>query len=205
MSFRTAQGDGVIAEVRRDVNGRIAIQGQLTKTQGQKQSIRWMAPTGAHRTSSFNGSGLPYHDADQAFDNTTNKGLIESRDGSFKIFMDKMPSAYYTGLGSVYVPPVVMLETRLSNGESGSYRTHFFLSPLGVPFRWTAGSPPGPRVDQGPEENGRAMYYFGREELGLFQNQEAQLRYKGYPCLAASEQLPDNIDSRPWTNASPPS
>lgn len=205
MSFRTVQGEGVIAEVRRDVNGRIIIDGKLTKTLGLNQSIRWMAPNGIHRTFSFNGSGLPYHDADQAFENTPNKGLIESNDGSFRILMEQMPSAYYTGLGSIYVPPVVMLETTLSNNTANGYRTSIFLAPLGVPYRWTAGSPPGPRTEQGNDENGRAMYYFGREELGLFQNQEQQMRFKGYPSLEASEQLTDNIDARPWLNASPPS
>ena len=48
------------------------------------------------------------------------------------------------------------------------------------------------------------MYYFGREELGLFQNQEAQLRFKGYPSLQAAEQLPDNVDADPWTNSVAP-
>jgi len=204
MSFRTVEGEGVVAEVRRDVNGRVSIIGNLTKTAGLRQTIRWIAPNEPHRGFSFNGSGLPYHDADQAFGNTPNKGMIESLDGSFKIFLDKLPGAYYTGLGSIYIPPVVMIETVLAQNEPGSFRTHIFLSPVGVPFRWTAGSPPGPRLNKDKEDNGRAMYYFGREELGLFQNQEAQLRFKGYPNIQAAEQLPDNADTNPWSNAVAP-
>lgn len=203
MSLRTVEGDGVQAEVRRDTQGRVFISGVMTKFQGQKQQIRWISPAGIHRTTGFNGSGLPYHDADQAFHNTPNKGLIESRDGLFQINMASLPSAYYTGLGSVYVPPVLMLET-VVEGTGESYRTHVFLSPIGVPFRWIAGSPPGPRIAPAEDEVGRAMYYSGREELGSFQNQEAQLRFKGYPAHQAAEELPDYVDAHPWTNAVSP-
>ena len=44
MSFRTVEGEGVVAEVRRDVNGRVSIIGNLTKTAGLRQTIRWIAP-----------------------------------------------------------------------------------------------------------------------------------------------------------------
>lgn len=204
MSFRTVNGEGVYAEVRRDVNGRVSIIGKITKTAGFRQSIRWIAPNAPHRGFSFSGSGLPYANADQAFDNTNNKGVIESPDGSFQIYLEKMPGAYYTGLGSTYVPPIVMIEAVLSNNENQTFRTHLFLTPVGVPYRWIAGSPPGPRVDHGEDETGRAMYYYGREELGLFQNQEALLRFKGYPSYQAAEQLMDNVDYRPWLSAPAP-
>lgn len=203
MSLRTVDGDGVVAQVTRDTSGRITVIGNMSKFFGQRQSIRWMSPRGPHRTTGFNGSGLPYHNADQAFHNTENTGLIESPDGSFSINMNSLPSAYYTGLGSVYVPPVLMLETHLLNSKE-SYRTHVFLSPIGIPYRWIAGAPPGPRIAPDEDEVGRAMYYSGREDLGLFQNQEAQLRFKGYPTNQAAEELPDYIDSRPWSNVSAP-
>lgn len=203
MSFRTVEGDGVIAEVTRDTAGRVRVTGNMTKFSGEKQNIRWVSPRGPHRTTGFNGSGLPFHDADQAFFNTENTGVIESNDGSFKIHMNSLPSAYYTGLGSVYVPPVLMLETTPANTNK-TFRTHIFLSPIGVPYRWIAGAPPGPRITPSVEEVGRSMFYMGRESLGLFQNQEAQLRFKGYPTNQAAEELPDYIDSRPWTNVSAP-
>jgi len=203
MSLRTVEEEGVRAEIRRDTMGRVSVNGVLTKFQGMKQRIRWIAPTSIHRTIGFNGSGLPYHNADQAFFNTNNKGLIESRDGSFSINMSELPSAYYTGLGSLYVPPVVMLETEIE-GNKESYRTHIFLSPLGVPYRWIAGSPPGPKIQNDDNEVGRAMFYSGRENLGLAQNQEAMLRYKGYPARQANEELPDYVDARPWLTVPAP-
>jgi hypothetical protein len=150
---------------------------------------------------SFNGSGLPYNSPEQAFDNSSNKGSIRSPDGSFSFEMGSLPGAYYAGLGSIYVPPVVMFEitTRL-----GRFKTQIFLSEVGVPFRWIAGSVPGPREPQAEEEVGRAMFYNGREDLGLFQNQEAILRYKGYPAKEALG-LPDRLDARPWFNSASPS
>jgi len=203
MSFRTVDGDGVTVQVTRDTSGRISIVGSMTKFGGQRQKIRWISPNGPHRTTGFNGSGLPYHDAEQAFFNTPNSGVIESPNGTFKINMNTLPSAYYTGLGSTYVPPVLMLESRLDNSME-SYRTHVFLSPTGIPYRWIAGSPPGPRIAPSEEEVGRSMFYTGREQLGLFQNQEAQLRFKGYPTMQTATELPDQIDAHPWTNVTAP-
>jgi hypothetical protein len=204
MSLRKTQGENVEAEVRRSSDGTVTVSGHMTKYAGMKQNIRWMAPQKPHRTMGFNGSGLPYHDADQAFENTPHKGVIESPDGSFSLLMPTLPSAYYTGLGSVYVPPVLMLETAVVGQENLTYRTHVFLSPEGVPYRWIAGSPPGPRVAPSENEVGRAMYYSGREDLGLFQNQEAILRYKGYPCQEVAQELPDRVDANPWLNTPAP-
>ena len=204
MSLRTVKEDGVEAEVRRNIVGSVTITGMMTKYAGNKQNIRWMAPQKPHRGIGFNGSGLPYHDADQAFDNTPNKGVIESPDGSFSITLATLPSAYYTGLGSVYVPPVLMLETELVGEVKTTYRTHLFLSPNGIPYRWTAGAPPGPRAEPRVDEIGRAMFYGGREDLGLFQNQETLLRFKGYPAREAEQELPDRVDASPWLNTPAP-
>jgi len=204
MSLRTYKGDGVEAEVSRDTAGRVYVSGRLTNYAGHRQSIRWMAPQKPARGIGFNGSGLPYHNADQAFQGTPNTGTIDSPDGSFSIAMETLPSAYYTGLGSTYVPPVLMLETTVMGRPGETYRAHVFLSPTGIPYRWIAGSPPGPRVAPRPDEVGRSMFYAGREELGLFQNQEALLRYKGYPGNEAFNQLPDTEDKYPWVNTPAP-
>jgi hypothetical protein len=201
MSYRHIEGDGIVADIRRDVNGKVYISGQITKYGAKDMTIRWIAAKEPHRCTSFSGSGLPYHNADQAFHNSANRGYIRSPDGSFELVMNSLPGAYYTGLGSVYVPPVVLFEVNMGSKE---FRTHLFLSPEGVPYRWIAGAPPGPRVEIDENEIGRAMFYSGREDLGLFQNQEALLRYRGYPTKDA-EGLPDVLDKRPWANAPPPS
>lgn len=202
MSYRRIEGDGIIADITRDVNDKVHVSGQITKYGASNMTIRWMAAKGAHRCTSFSGSGLPYHNPEQAFDNSPNKGFIHSPDGSFELELVSLPSAYYTGLGSIYVPPTILFEVKTANGFE--FRTNLFLSPEGVPFRWVAGSVPGPRSPPANNELGRAMFYSGREELGLFENQEAILRYKGYPSKDA-EGLPDRLDAKPWSNATSPS
>ena len=61
-----------------------------------------------------------------------------------------------------------------------------------------------PEIDT-PDSTGRSMYYFGREELPLFNNQEAQLRARGYPGEMTSRGWPEPDDEKPWAHASPPS
>jgi hypothetical protein len=201
MSFRTVQGDNVEVAVRRDTSGRIIIQGRIHRFAGERQRIQWISPNKPTRGIGFNGSGLPFANSEQAFENTPFRGTIDSADGSFSLEMSSLPNAYYTGLGSTYVPPVLMLETF---SKEGSFRTHVFLSPVSVPYRWIAGSPPGRRVPPAEDEVGRAMYYNGREALGLFENQEALLRAKGYPADNANHGLPDHIDAYPWLHTPAP-
>ena len=187
----------------RNEAGNILIMGRLSAFLGVEQSIRYIAPKGIHRGMSFSGSGLPYHNADQAFEGTENKGTVQSVDGSFTIELPTFPSAYYTGLGSTYIPPVLMLETTVA-GSGEVFKTHIFLSPEGVPYRWIAGAPPGPRIAPVDGQVGRAMFYGGREELPLFQNQEMLFRYKGFPAEETAFALPGRIDLNPWENTPSP-
>lgn len=202
-SQRKTRGNGVEATVMRNEAGNVMIMGYLSAFSGSQQSIRYIAPKGIHRSMSFSGSGLPYHNADQAFEGTENKGSVVSPDGSFTIELPTFPSAYYTGLGSTYVPPVLMLESTTAGGNQ-VFKTHLFLSPEGVPYRWTAGSPPGPRPAPTDGQIGRSMYYAGREELPLFQNQEMLCRYKGFPADEAAFALPGRLDANPWDDTPSP-
>jgi len=207
-SHRTSKGNGIEVEIIRNEDGTVHVSGKIHAFDGFPQRIHWIAPKGIHRVFSFSGSGLPYHNADQAFDGTENEGTVLSRDGTFKLEMPTFPSAYYTGLGSIYVPPVLMMETvkeaTLNTPNPERFRTHVFLSPEGVPYRWIAGSPPGPRIAPKEGELGRAMYYNGREELPLFQNQEMLCRYKGYPADETAYALPGRVDRNPWEDTPSP-
>jgi hypothetical protein len=200
-SERSYKGDNVNAHIMRNEAGNILVMGQIEKFAGFQQTINWIAPKGIHRGMSFSGSGLPYQNADQAFEGTENTGVIKSPDGSFVLEMPTFPSAYYTGLGSVYVPPVLMLEAVKGDER---FRTHVFLSPEGVPFRWSSGAPPGPRAEPNNSELGRAMFYNGREQLPIFQNQEMLLRSRGYPSDETAYALPGRMDKNPWENAPSP-
>jgi hypothetical protein len=201
-------GQGVSIQVERTTLGNLIVSGKIHTFAGFPQRINWIAPRGAHRGMSFSGSGLPYHNAEQAFEGTPNKGMINSPDGSFKFEMTSFPSAYYTGLGSVYVPPVVMLETvKISEkipGENDTFNTHAFLTGEGIPYRWISGSPTGSRVAPVEGEVGRAMYYSGREDLPFFQNQEMLCRNKAYPSEQTNFSMPTCVNSHPWDNTPAP-
>ena len=207
-SERSSKGNGVDAHIMRNEAGNVLIMGKLSPFAGSEQEIHYIAPKGIHRGMSFAGSGLPYHNADQAFEGTENKGVVNSPDGSFTIELQTFPSAYYTGLGSTYIPPVLMLETIKSNTKNSAnpetFKTHLFLSPEGVPYRWIAGAPPGPRIAPVEGNVGRAMFYSGREELPLFQNQEMLCRYKGYPSDETAFALPGRMDLNPWEDTPSP-
>jgi hypothetical protein len=81
MSLRTYKAEGVDATVKRDAAGRVFVSGNLTRFFGARQTIRWMAPQRPTRGIGFNGSGLPFHNADQAFEGSPNNGTIDSPDG----------------------------------------------------------------------------------------------------------------------------
>ena len=202
MSNNNISGEGVNARISRDSEGRVSVTGNIYHFANAPIQIRWIAPNGPHRSFSFSGSGLPYANAEQAFEGTPNKGLISSPDGSFSLVLNTLPSAYYTGLGSTYVPPVLMFDANTDDKQN--FRTHIFLSEIGVPYRWISGAPSGTKVANDDEQNGRSMFYNGRESLQLFRNQEDLLRHKAYP-LKTSLGFPNKMDdSNPWSHTPSP-
>ena len=50
----------------------------------------------------------------------------------------------------------------------------------------------------------RSMYYYGREQLPLFENQEAQLRAKGYHGDMVQHGWPEANDADPWATVPAP-
>jgi hypothetical protein len=72
--------------------------------------VTYLAASPPDRRSSFSGSALPFADARQAFDRTPNRGQLQlGPDRDFEVRL-KYPNAYYAGLGTVYVPPSLILE-----------------------------------------------------------------------------------------------
>ena len=86
------------------------------------------------------------------------------------------------------------------------FHTTLIVNETAAPWRWGSGAPAPmkPEIDS-DDSTGRAMYYFGREALPLFNNQEAQLRARGYPGEMTSRGWPEADDAKPWAHASPPS
>jgi hypothetical protein len=198
-------GEGIEAIVRRSpTDGSLTIQGRIQGLGVVPQIIEWIAAAPVTRGIGFSGSGMPYPNRDIAVNDTPHKGVIESPDGSFNIKLQGIPAGYYAGLGSVYVPPMVEFTAMSVAGKR--FRTSLWINDTAAPFRWIAGSPATMKPAIPDEESlGRAMYYFGREQMPLFDNQEAQLRAKGYPGDMTGRGWPEPIDAQPWSSMVPPS
>ena len=200
----SSKGEGVEGVVRRNpVDGTVTIKGRITIFGAVPQRIYWNAAAPPTRGIGFAGSGQPYPNKLIAYSNTPNKGSVESSDGSFTITLQGIPAGYFTGLGSTYVPPVV--EFRSATNENTNALVTLWINDTAAPYRWISGSPATmrPEVDT-PESTGRSMYYKGREQLPLFENQEAQLRAKGYPGDMTARGWPEPDDEHPWTRVPPP-
>jgi hypothetical protein len=198
-------GDGVQGVVRRNpVDGSVTIKGQILGLGTVQQKIIYIAAAPVTRGIGFAGSGQPYPSKEIAYSNTPNTGVVDSTDGSFTIELKGIPAGYFSGLGSIYIPPCV--DFTCFSPTKKMFHTTLIINETAAPWRWGSGSPATmkPETDN-PDATGRAMYYFGREELPLFNNQEAQLRARGYPGEMTSRGWPEADDSKPWAHASPPS
>jgi len=80
-------------------------------------TIYYLAACGADRRASYTGSGLPFFNQIQAFDNTPNVGKVEldfNKNFTIKLIT---PNSYMIGLGSVLVPPTLFITYFTLNGE----------------------------------------------------------------------------------------
>lgn len=201
---RRVEGTGVEAIVRRNPDGSIRIQGRILALGTAPQSIAWNAAAPPSRGIGFAGSAQPYPNREIALSRTPNRGTLDSPDGTFVITLVGMPAGYYTGLGTVYVPPMLGISSRTKT-DGAVWNGMLQLDETAAPFRWIAGAPatlkPAPAE---PDATGRAMYYFGREQLPHFSNQEALLRARAYPTETASRGWSDAVDADPWATTPAP-
>jgi hypothetical protein len=201
----SVSGNGVQGVVRRNpVDGNVTVKGQITGLGTVPQKIIYIAAAPVTRGIGFAGSGQPYPSKEIAYSNTPNTGVVDSPDGTFTIELKGIPAGYFSGLGSIYIPPCVDFTS--FTVDKKMFHTTLMITETAVPWRWGSGAPAPmkPEIDT-PDSTGRSMYYFGREELPLFNNQEAQLRARSYPGEMTSRGWPEADDRKPWAHASPPS
>lgn len=78
--------------------------------------VHFLASNPLDRRTSFNGSGFPYANSEQAFEGTPNKGVINSKTGSFEIPL-LFPNSFYTDLGNSLIPPCLFMKWTSLSGE----------------------------------------------------------------------------------------
>jgi len=142
--------------------------------------VNYFAPSPPERRACATASGLPFADAQQAFDGSPNKGSVRTNgDNAFQLEIQK-PNAYYAGLGTRFVPPSVHLwfvDTR------GKKRHVVVKSGQGVPFRSLTypSLPTRPRKD--------ATFYTASPTVA--RSQEQILRDSAYPT--ETMRMPSNF------------
>ena len=114
-----SQGDGVSAAVlRHPSDGTVSVKGRVTGLGFGPQMIHWIAAAPTTRGIGFAGSGQHYPNKDIAYSNTPHIGSFPSAAGTFTLKLKDIPAGYYTGLGSVYVPPVIEFKSVNQAGQS---------------------------------------------------------------------------------------
>ena len=164
------------------LSGDIIIRGQV-KEQNVDRVLFWAAAPPTYGTSYY-GSGLPYPDALVAYDRTPNRGSVNVVNGQFELRI-KYPNAYYTGLGTLYIPPHVNMKLCLagkSNNDLQNKKVTVFVDD-GIPFRTlTYPAPPSKKPRNSP------MFYC--EPTHGVRTQEKILRDSAYPSKNIT---PDNF------------
>ena len=165
-------------------DGDILIQGEVKSKTPDPKIIYW-APSPPTYSSSYSGSGLPYHDSIQAYGRTPNIGAVKAVNRKFE-FRLKFPGSYYVGLGSLYVPPMFHFKICENGNESNEYHTIELGN--GIPFRTlTYPSPPSNIPRTSP------MFYHCTKDQLPVRTQEQILRDSGYP---KENKMPDNFWGR---------
>jgi hypothetical protein len=116
---------------------------------------------------SFPGSGLPFANAEDAFEGTPNKGVVQLNAGRFTVNL-QYPNAFYEHLGSKYVPPTLFVKYTVG----GKQKEKSFKISDGIPFRTLTYSP----LRTGAE------FYATQFHLPV-RSQESILRSSGYPRI----------------------
>jgi len=152
--------------------GEFIVKGQLSGIHANPTVLFW-APNPPTYNCSFSGSGLPYPNADVAFENSPNRGAVKAPAGQFE-FKVRYPNSYYIGLGSLIQCPAVFIKVCDQAGNGEIQKIELGAS---VPYR----SLTYPPIVKGQRGRSDAMFYVGRDALP-HRTQEQILRDSGYPA-----------------------
>lgn len=149
--------------------------------------IVWWAADPADHLQSFDGSGLPFPNAELAYGNAVNKGVVAVTNGQYAINM-YLPNAFYIDLGTTYVPPYVNLQ--VFTGEE--IKTFAHQISQGIPYRTLTWAPP---PGTAPRDNSE-WYTCPDQPVG--RSQEQILRSYAFP--KTNVYAPDYWGGKPCGN-----
>lgn len=78
--------------------------------------LYYIAANPIERRTSFSGSGFPFANKSQAFENTPTKGMLNVTNNNFQIPL-LFPNSFHTNLGNDLIPPSLFLKWTSINGD----------------------------------------------------------------------------------------
>jgi len=159
--------------ILKDTHGNINVSGRV-KSNIEDPVILYWAGNPADKLTSYSGSGLPFSNPEQAYENSINQGATKASNREFS-FNIQMPNSYYVGLGSLYIPPHLHIKV-CEPGVDSSF--HTIKLSEGVPYRTlTYTAPPSKSSRINP------LFYSNRYGCGKLphRSQEQILRDSSYP------------------------
>ena len=121
---------------------------------------------------SYGGSALPYPNAQVAYSNSSNNGKLVIK-GNFYSFNITSPNAFYSGLGTKYVEPHVII--RITDISGYIYQPIFVRLDNGIPYKSLTYSPP---PNTWPRSS--PLFYYGKDQLPI-RTQEQILKDSAFP------------------------
>lgn len=129
-------------------------------------SIKYMAARPADRRASYSGSGFPFANKEQAFQNTPTQGIIKVFNNTVALTFP-IPNSYYANLGNKLVYPTLFLS--YVNGSGREQVVEIAIDDQ-IPYRFL----------QFPEQRKDATFYHAHHNLPV-RTQEQVLRDSQYP------------------------
>ena len=157
-----------------DIDGKLQLTIRISPDPRVGSPVRYIAAVSADRRSSMTGSGLPFANEHQAFENTPNKGEISWQGGDkLSLVLPSPPNAYYTytytSLGLRLIPPA--LHVVYFDDDDKEYQGIVMLEDVaGIPYRGLT----YPEGRRGPE------FYITQPQVTRSQDQI--LRDSAYPA-----------------------
>jgi hypothetical protein len=133
------------------------------------RKIYYIASSPADHRANFSGSGIPFANANQAFQNSPNIGESElDINGGFSIPL-LTPNSFMMNLGSIRIPPTIYIKYM---STSGDWKVVPFKVSEGIPYRSMTYSPLR-----------KSVQFYNTNCVLNVRSQERILREAGYPGL----------------------
>ena len=165
---------------------KLTVHGKLKKHCLNKiTKINYLASDPPENNYSYYGSGMPYHNFEQATTKKINIGVVDVIDNEFK-FKIQIPNSYYEKLGTVYRHPTIFLKSDLNN--KSKYEN--IKLKIEIPYRYLS----HPAIEY--YKSSTSKYKLYKPSSPMFYNielpnrsQEQILRDSDYPC---NRKMPSN-------------